>query len=86
MIKKPKKVELTTLDALNRAGSYSDGANDMWDKWEVYCEQHIESMFDEIPSEKEIEKSPLPTDYARAYYQGKFDVLMKLQQTICGDK
>ena len=44
---KPKKVEFTTLDALGKAGSYSCGANNMWDNWEAYHKHILTELADE---------------------------------------
>ena len=35
-----------------------------------------------IPSDEEIKKSPAP-NYARAYYQGRFDLIMELELRKC---
>jgi len=36
-------------------------------------------LLSKIPSDKEINESPHP-NYARAYYQGQFDILMNLKR------
>jgi len=55
-------------------GSESDyDYNRAFDKWEKY----FNYLLTLIPSDRNIDKFP-SKDYAIAYYQGKFDILMDL--------
>lgn len=80
---KPKKKDInSSLPILTEKSSKDlyeeygrrEGYNQACDDWDKYYGY----LLRKIPSDKEINESPFP-DYARAYCQGKFDILMDLK-------
>jgi len=74
---KPKKVEIPenqypTRKEMTDIG-FANGENKMYDEFMEY----FKHLLSKIPSDEEQEKHEA-REYASAYYQGKFDVLMDL--------